>query len=104
MTNYHCFSIDLGRKYGKKNITTEEEDELDDSTMLEGASFIDNSFLHTIDSGNKKYVEGRKMVHDRVKPSIGTVKRGIKHKLYSSDEEDHNLQGNYCIMTVYILI
>jgi hypothetical protein len=75
-----------GRKRGA------DGEELDSSTLAEGDSFIDNSFIRTIHSSNKKYAEGRKALQEQVKPAIKG--RGIKHKLYSSDEEENpGLQG-----------
>lgn len=61
--------------------------------MTDGSSFLDNSYLRTIHSSNKKYAEGRKALQEKI-PAAFTGKRSVKHKLYSSDEEEEdNLHG-----------
>jgi hypothetical protein len=55
--------------------------------MTDGSSFMDNSYLRTIHSSNKKYVEGRKELQEKV-PAASAGGRSVKHKLYSSDEEE----------------
>ena len=66
----------------------------DADSLLSG----NKSFLHTIHSSNKKYVQGRKALHD-IKPFVKA--KGIKHKLYSSDEENQDLQGKQTMLIVF---
>lgn len=84
-----------GRKRGRKGASNtalgSDEEDPDASTFTEGPSFINNSLLFTINSGNKKYVEGRKKLQDAIKPAMQKKGRGAK-KLYSSDEEEEGDQ------------
>lgn len=84
-----------GRKRGHKHtqaVRGSDDEDADASTFSEGQSFVNNSFLHTIHSSNKKYVDGRKKLQDAIKPARLKQQqkkggRGAK-KLYSSDEEE----------------
>jgi hypothetical protein len=82
-------------------------------TAEEGNSFIDNSFLYTIDSDNKKYTEGRKQVKTAkivglgrgVGAGKGKGRANLKNKLYSSDEEDeHGLHGTLTLLYFYLYL
>jgi hypothetical protein len=85
-THRASLSANFSLLAGRKRSAGEED------ALTEGESFINNSFIRTIHSSNKKYAEGRKALQEQVKPAI--MGRGIKHKLYSSDEEENpGLQG-----------
>jgi hypothetical protein len=79
------FGYYTGGKRGRKHGAGTED--ADSSTMTDGSSFMDNSYLRTIHSSNKKYVEGRRELQEKV-PAAFAGGRSVKHKLYSSDEEE----------------
>jgi hypothetical protein len=71
-------------------------DESTASTATEGGSFIDNSFLHTISSANKKYVQGRKLVkasgrQQQLDPKKNKKTKTLQPKqLQLDDDEDRD--------------
>jgi len=56
-----------------------------DESGLDESALVNDSYLYTIDSANKNYVEGRRQVKELAKAG---VKRGKKSSLYNSDEDE----------------
>ena len=72
------------------------------STATEGDSFMDNSFLHTISSANKKYVQGRKLVKASGRQQQQQQLLNTKKKNNKKEEGDELIGESYHLVCLCI--